>query len=253
MQEVEYNFSIVSQSPRFRVCFRVDRYLLFYIMSKLTELAHKNIQRKVKMMTDTKSTRRAEQKENTRQAILEVAKKLFAEKGFENTTTRDIAKNAHIAIGTVFLHFPDKSSLLAAALYEGIEDALENAYLNLPDELSIKKKLLSLAAALYDHNFQNPSLTRVLLKETIFMEGEWGEAIQAQSINFIGSVTELLCLAQARGELKADANLPLLATAFFSNYFMILINALREKKTNTNIQIEMLSQFIDLTLASALK
>ncbi len=200
-----------------------------------------------------KSTRREEQKEATRKNILDAAEALFAKKGFSDTTTRDIAKEANVAIGTVFVHFPDKSSLLAATLYEGVEEVLQNAYATLPDELPIKEKLLYLAKALYAHNFKKPSLTTILLKETLFMEGEWGEAFQGQSMSFIAKVMELLTEAQERGEVEADANCPLIAMAFFSNYFMLLINALREKKPNTDTQVGLLSQLLDLILASAIR
>jgi len=204
-------------------------------------------------MTNIKSTRREEQKEATRKNILDAAEALFAKKGFSDTTTRDIAKEANVAIGTVFVHFPDKSSLLAATLYEGVEEVLQNAYATLPDELPIKEKLLYLAKALYAHNFKKPSLTTILLKETLFMEGEWGEAFQGQSMSFIAKVMELLTEAQERGEVEADANCPLIAMAFFSNYFMLLINALREKKPNTDTQVGLLSQLLDLILASAIR
>lgn len=203
-------------------------------------------------MTNIKPTQRTAQKEATRKTILRVAEKLFAEKGFNDTTTRDIAREANIAIGTVFLHFPDKPSLLAATLHEGIEEVLQNAYTTLPDDLLIKEKLSYLARALYAHNFQTPVLTTILLKETLFMEGEWGEVFQGQSMGFIAKVIELLTEAQKRGELKADANCPLIAMAFFSNYFMLLINALREKNPNTDTQVGLLSQLVDIILASAI-
>ncbi len=203
-------------------------------------------------MTNTKPIRREEQKKNTRKHILEIAKELFATQGFDKTTTRDIAREANVAVGTVFLHFPDKSSLLAATLYEGIEGVLENAYTTLPTQGSLKEKLLFLAKALYAHNFQNPALTTILLKETLFMEGEWGEAFQQQSMRFIAKIIELLEEAQDRNELKTNANCPLIAMAFFSNYFILLINALREKDPNTNTQTMLLSQLADLILTPVL-
>ena len=62
----------------------------------------------------------AEQKANTRQRILDVAKKLFRTNGYDATTTRDIAIATHIATGTLFNYFPTKeaivSSLVEAAL-----------------------------------------------------------------------------------------------------------------------------------------
>ncbi|MFD2169923.1 TetR/AcrR family transcriptional regulator [Tumebacillus lipolyticus] len=48
-----------------------------------------------------------------RQAILEAAAKRFSRDGFHETKVGEIAEDAGIAKGTVYLHFKDKESLLA--------------------------------------------------------------------------------------------------------------------------------------------
>ena len=58
--------------------------------------------------------RRAANKDKTKQAILEAALHLFAEKGFYHTTTKAISKKAGIAEGTLFNYFQTKEDL---ALY----------------------------------------------------------------------------------------------------------------------------------------
>jgi AcrR family transcriptional regulator len=60
----------------------------------------------------------AEKKRETRRRIVACARKLFGEKGFEQTTTRDIAEAAGIAAGTMFNYFPTKEAL-AVTLVEG--------------------------------------------------------------------------------------------------------------------------------------
>ena len=52
----------------------------------------------------------------TRARLLEAAAQLFAKNGSTNTTTKDLALQAEIAVGTVYLHFPDRDSLLDAVL-----------------------------------------------------------------------------------------------------------------------------------------
>ena len=51
-------------------------------------------------------------KDATRKRILSVAQRQFAQRGFEATTTRDIARAANIAIGTLFNYFPTKESIV---------------------------------------------------------------------------------------------------------------------------------------------
>lgn len=59
-------------------------------------------------------SKRWENKERTRQAILKSALALFAEKGFYRTTTKAISNKARIAEGTLFNYFKTKEDL---ALY----------------------------------------------------------------------------------------------------------------------------------------
>ena len=56
----------------------------------------------------------AEQKATTRQRILDVAAKLFRTRGYDATTTRDIAVAAEIAAGTLFNYFPTKEAIVSS-------------------------------------------------------------------------------------------------------------------------------------------
>ena len=56
-----------------------------------------------------------------REQILETALGLFAERGFDATSTRQIAKEAGIAEGLIFHYFPTKASLLTAILEDRLE------------------------------------------------------------------------------------------------------------------------------------
>jgi AcrR family transcriptional regulator len=69
---------------------------------------------KTKSVAPGKQTRRAQNKEKTRRAILRAALDLFAQKGFYNTTTKAISRRARIAEGTLFNYFETKEDL---ALY----------------------------------------------------------------------------------------------------------------------------------------
>lgn len=61
-------------------------------------------------------TSRQRQAAARREQILKTALRLFAEQGFDATSTRQIAREAGIAEGLIFHYFPTKASLLAALL-----------------------------------------------------------------------------------------------------------------------------------------
>ena len=64
--------------------------------------------------------------EDRRQAILEVLVPLLAERGAD-VSTRELARAAGIAEGTIFRVFPDKKSLMLAAVEETINPAAAQA------------------------------------------------------------------------------------------------------------------------------
>lgn len=69
--------------------------------------------------------RRAEPRGDTRQRLLEAARRLFAERGFAKVTVRDITGDAHANLAAVSYHFRDKMGLYKEVLQQGIQIARE--------------------------------------------------------------------------------------------------------------------------------
>lgn len=61
---------------------------------------------------------------NRRQPLLAVAARLFREKGFDGTSTRDIATAVGMHSGSPFYHFKSKDALLFAVMEQGMHAAL---------------------------------------------------------------------------------------------------------------------------------
>lgn len=60
------------------------------------------------------SPRRLEQAEATRQAILQAARKLFAERGYQATTLQAVAREAEVSVPTIYVVFGSKAAILSA-------------------------------------------------------------------------------------------------------------------------------------------
>jgi len=65
-------------------------------------------------MGSTGEERRARRAKERRQGILEAAARVFARKGFEKATTREIAQEADVSEGTIYNYFASKQQLLMA-------------------------------------------------------------------------------------------------------------------------------------------
>jgi AcrR family transcriptional regulator len=89
----------------------------------------------------------AETRAATRQRIVEAAQQQFAQRGFEATTTRDLARAARIATGTLFNYFPTKEAIALDLVAQACAE-VENAFAGAPPEpLSLEEELFAHIAA----------------------------------------------------------------------------------------------------------
>jgi AcrR family transcriptional regulator len=89
----------------------------------------------------------ARAKEITRRRILEAAQRLFAENGYGPTTTRDIARAAGIASGTLFNYFPTKEAIVACLAGEAIDDVLAEVREGTAGAETLEEDLFAIVAA----------------------------------------------------------------------------------------------------------
>ncbi|MFY0638070.1 TetR/AcrR family transcriptional regulator [Maricaulis maris] len=68
--------------------------------------------------------RRSEQKDETRARLVTAGASVFAAKGVEGTRIGDIAREAGVAMGTLYTHFPDKEALFVEVMRAGKEAVL---------------------------------------------------------------------------------------------------------------------------------
>ncbi|MDP1617780.1 TetR/AcrR family transcriptional regulator [Phenylobacterium sp.] len=65
---------------------------------------------------------RQTQKEATRRRVLDAARDLFETVGYEETTVREIASQAGVAVGSVFTCFSSKAEVLSQVMQERLDD-----------------------------------------------------------------------------------------------------------------------------------
>jgi AcrR family transcriptional regulator len=165
---------------------------------------------------------RSTQKEATKSRILSAARLCFERDGFEAASIRDIANSAGVAAGTVLLHFADKASLLHAALHDDLEAAIASS-LTAPSEGPLLARLCAVVRPFYAYYEARPLLSKVLLRESLLADSPWKERFAEQALRVIVHVTGLVESARSSGELDPQFNPQLVATAFASFYYFVLI------------------------------
>ena len=87
--------------------------------------------------------RRQREKEARRQQILDAARDLFFNRGFEATTVEEIAARTELSKGAIYLHFPSKEEIYITLMHEGsqilFEMLKESVAVDLPADTLIRR------------------------------------------------------------------------------------------------------------------
>jgi AcrR family transcriptional regulator len=95
--------------------------------------------------------RKEREKERRRQQIIVAAKRVFSEKGFNKATMEDIAKEAELSPGTLYLYFKNKEELYASLSLRILQYLhIRVTHVNKEAALTPEQKLSALMEAMYD-------------------------------------------------------------------------------------------------------
>jgi AcrR family transcriptional regulator len=126
--------------------------------------------------------------DDTRTKILQAALQLFAKRGYEGTTTKDLAKSAGVAEGTLFRHFNSKKAILIEVATAGWVDILTDLLTELSEMGSYKAVSQVMRRRMLNMR-KNGDLMRVCFVEAQY-HPELRESIQAEVIDKMTDVAE---------------------------------------------------------------
>lgn len=155
--------------------------------------------------------------------ILAAGRELFSRDGFDATTTRDIARQAGIGTGTLFLYFPEKRDLLLRLFTDDVEPVHRAAVASLDPSLPLLEATLRVFRSLYDYYARDPRLSRVFLSELAFLDPQRRSALAVFTLEFVQVIADLVAVARDRGELARDVDPLAAARTLFRLYYAVLI------------------------------
>lgn len=153
-------------------------------------------------------------KEQKRQFIRDVATKLFVEKGFENTKTRDIIKAAGISKGALYYYFDSKEELLFQILNETGERGLKSIEQINKSEGSLKKKLTAILNLYTEHYAVYRDEMKLFVDEEKSLNPEHKEIVKEKQRKYSRVVIRILDSLKEQGQIT-NCNTSVTAFAFF--------------------------------------
>lgn len=173
-------------------------------------------------MSEKRSGQVPGKRERSRAHIIEAARSLFAEHGFESVSMDDVASAAGVSRTTVFNHFPTKQALL-----EGVTERILERYGQLlaqslrSTETTVVDRVQRLFGDMGRGVASESRLHRAVFREisrVMLTPGEPSRAFAARR-EAIQRLTHLMTQGQAAGELRTDVTAQHLASAFDSLVF----------------------------------
>lgn len=171
---------------------------------------------------------RERQKRKTRAELLAAARRVLARRGFSGTTTREIAREADVAAGTFFVHFPSVAALVEVLLDEHVQATLERGLGSAAKKPGIVAQLVHVSNTLFESYDDEPELARAFITGSLFLPR--AGAPSARVVQFRAWVVERIDLAVRGGELQ-EIDRELAYTCFFSIYFGLLVAGLNGQLT----------------------
>ena len=147
--------------------------------------------------------------------IIKAATKIFAKKGFFQAKVSDIAKEAQVADGTIYLYFENKDDILISLFEEQMNKVLEDMKKQISKENDAIKKIEKFA---YNHlklmelNKNMAEIIQVELRQSTKFMKEYKNEKFHQYLNLIGDIIEE---GQQKGIFKKDIIPGIAKRAFF--------------------------------------
>jgi AcrR family transcriptional regulator len=195
--------------------------------------------------------RRQAAKVRTRQKVLDAARALFAERGYEPATIRDIAKGAGMSTGAVFANFQDKAELFEAVLAEDLARLAEALKAAVAAESSVRGRLVAALTAAYHESLEHLPLVQAVVARSWFQPVAAEMRSRAAARPVSGVVSDALQAGVREGELRQDADIRLLGELIYGAFIASFRHAAYDGWGIEQLTTQIGKQ-IDIILAGAL-
>jgi AcrR family transcriptional regulator len=190
---------------------------------------------------------------STHERILRVAKTLFANRGYEHTSTSAIARQAGTSESQLMKHFGSKAGLLEAIFIEGWSEITEEARAAIDGLIAPIDRLQAITRCVLDRLERDPELKLLLLLEgrRIRKEGQM-VALTEGFMSFVALVDSVLQEMTDAHMLRANLNPQAVRSALMG----MLEGMLRDRFLSdrlgfpANFDLGQLQEVLSLVLAS---
>jgi len=151
----------------------------------------------------------------TREKILEAAKKAFAQKGFHGVSMEEIARNAGVKKALIYYYFPSKEDLFFEVWQRSVDEMEESILKPLEGEGNFAKKLKALLKSYVDFVRSRSDTLRLVERERFYREEDGGiwSKIRKRYRELLAKVAGMV--EEGKREAEVPGDIDSMATAQF--------------------------------------
>lgn len=150
--------------------------------------------------------KRSERKAEKRQAILDGAVRVFAEKGFFNATVAEVARAAGVADGTIYLYFKSKDELLLEVFDDKMRLLCESARAAIAQAKTASEALHEVARLHLSAVETNPADASVLIVELRQSSAFVRDAEKPRLVEYLDLIGSVVRRGQEEGEFRREVH-----------------------------------------------
>ena len=147
--------------------------------------------------------------------IIKAATKMFARKGFYKTRISEIAKEAKVADGTVYIYFENKDDILISLFEEQMKAVMDNMVEQISEETDPVKKLEKFALTHLQLIEQNPNMAEIIQVEVRQSSKFMKEYKNEKFVQYLDLIAEIVREGQEKRIFKKEVIPGMAKRAFF--------------------------------------
>jgi TetR/AcrR family fatty acid metabolism transcriptional regulator len=148
--------------------------------------------------------------------ILEAATRVFAREGFHNAKIENVAKEAGVAHGTVYLYFGGKDDLLISIFQENLEELVEYVSSEIEKEANAEDKLRKMISLQIELIETNSELAELMLVEFPQTGKFLNNGVIHDLAAYIDMIANILKEGVAEGAFDDSIDVNVVATVIYS-------------------------------------
>jgi AcrR family transcriptional regulator len=164
--------------------------------------------------------RREQNKVEKRGRIIAAARALFTHKGFEATTTQEIAEAASVAAGTVFTYARTKEDLLILVFHDEMMELVDRAYAATGGTAGLLDQAIAFFETFVAYHERDLPLAHALMRQLGYVGSADQRALVSELMTrLLGRLALLLQAAKNDGTVDAASPLTPSARTLFAIYY----------------------------------